>query len=62
MEVKLLDRVRDAIRTRHNSPRTEEAYIHRIRRFIVHHDRRHPREMGAAEERDTLQRSSTVGD
>jgi integron integrase len=49
MEVKLLDRVRDAIRTRHYSPRTEEAYIHWIRRFIVHHDRRHPREMGAAE-------------
>ena len=49
MEVKLLDRVRDAIRTRHDSPWTEEAYVHWIRRFIVDHDRRHPREMGEAE-------------
>ncbi len=49
MEVKLLDRVREAIRTRHYSPRTEEAYIHWIRRFIVFHEKRHPREMGAPE-------------
>ena len=49
MEVKLLDRAREAIRMRHYSRRTEEAYIHWIRRFIVHHGRRHPREMGEAE-------------
>ena len=49
MEVKLLDRVREAIRTRHYSPRTEEAYVHWIRRFIVFHEKRHPREMGAPE-------------
>jgi len=41
--------VRHAIRARHLSPRTEEAYVHWIRRFIVHHGKRHPREMGAAE-------------
>ena len=46
---KLLDRVRDVIRARHLSPRTEEAYVYWIRRFIVHHAKRHPREMGAAE-------------
>jgi integron integrase len=41
--------VRQAIRARHLSPRTEEAYVHWIRRFIVHHGKRHPRELGAAE-------------
>jgi len=49
MEVKLLDRVRDAVRTRHYSRRTEDAYVHWIRRFIVYHGRRHPNEMGEAE-------------
>jgi integron integrase len=46
---KLLDRVRDAIRTRHYSRRTEEAYVGWIRRFIRFHNCRHPREMGEAE-------------
>jgi len=46
---KLLDQVRDAIRTRHMSPRTEEAYVHWIRRFIFFHHKRHPAEMGPAE-------------
>jgi integron integrase len=45
-EPKLLDLVRDAIRTRHYSRRTEEAYVAWIRRFIVFHGRRHPRELG----------------
>jgi integrase len=39
---KLLDRVRAAIRTRHYSRRTEEAYVHWIRRFIFYHGVRHP--------------------
>jgi hypothetical protein len=34
---KLLDRVRYAIRTRHYSPRTEQAYVHWIRRYIFFH-------------------------
>jgi len=46
---KLLDRVREAIRVRHYSRRTEEAYVGWIRRFIVFHGKRHPRELGAAE-------------
>jgi integron integrase len=46
---KLLNRVREAIRVRHYSHRTEEAYVAWIRRFIVFHGRRHPSEMGAAE-------------
>ncbi len=46
---KLLDRVRDAIRTRHYSRRTEEAYVHWIRRYIVFHNKTHPSELGAAD-------------
>jgi len=41
--------VRDAIRTRHYSRRTEEAYLAWIRRYILFHGKRHPAEMGAAE-------------
>ena len=48
MEVKLLDQVRAAIRMRHYSRRTEEAYVSWIRRFIVFHGKRHPRELGEA--------------
>ena len=46
---RLLDQVRAAIRSRHYSRRTEDAYVHWIRHFIVFHGRRHPRELGAAE-------------
>jgi hypothetical protein len=52
MEVRqprLLDQVRDVIRLKHYSIRTEHSYLHWIRRFIVFHGKRHPREMGAAE-------------
>jgi integron integrase len=41
--------VRQAIRVRHYSSRTEDAYIHWIRRFIVFNGTRHPRELGATE-------------
>jgi integron integrase len=46
---RLLDRVRAAIRTRQYSYRTEQAYVHWIRRFILFHGRRHPRDMGKRE-------------
>lgn len=46
---KLLDQVRDAVRTRHYSRRTEEAYAAWIRRYIVFHRKTHPAQMGAAE-------------
>jgi integron integrase len=46
---KLLDRVRNAMRTRHYASRTEEAYVLWIRRFIVFHDKRHPSSMGGDE-------------
>ncbi len=46
---KLLDLLRTAIRVRHYSPRTEEAYVHWVRRFILFHGRRHPRELGTTD-------------
>lgn len=46
---KLLDQVSEAIRRKHYSPRTEETYVHRIKRFVLFHDKRRPAEMGAAE-------------
>jgi integron integrase len=46
---RLLDRVRQALRLRHLSPRTESAYVAWIRRFIFFHAKRHPDEMGAFE-------------
>ncbi len=46
---KLLDQVRDVIRRKHFSIRTEEAYTNWIRRFILFHGKRHPRDMAEAE-------------
>lgn len=46
---RLPDAVRARIRAKHYSLRTEQAYLHWIRGFIYFHDKRHPREMGAAE-------------
>jgi integron integrase len=46
---RLFDRVREAIRTRHYSRRTEKTYIAWIRRYIFFHGKRHPAEMGDAE-------------
>ncbi len=46
---RLLDRVREALRARHMSRRTEESYVAWIRRYIFFHGKRHPAEMGAPE-------------
>ncbi len=46
---KLLDQVRDKIRLKHYSIRTEQAYTDWIKRFILHFGKRHPRDMGATE-------------
>jgi Phage integrase, N-terminal SAM-like domain len=42
---KLLDRVREAIRARHYSRRTEDVYVHWIRRYIVFHNKTHQSNM-----------------
>lgn len=46
---RLMDQVRQACRLRHFSHRTEDAYCHWIRRFIVFHQTRHPAQLGASE-------------
>lgn len=43
---KLLDQIRQACRLRHFSRRTEETYVNWARRFILHHGKRHPSELG----------------
>jgi integron integrase len=43
---RLMDRIRDALRVRRYSPRTEKAYCGWIRRYILFHSRRHPRDLG----------------
>jgi integrase len=46
---RLLDVVREALRVRHYSRRTERAYVGWIRRYVLFHGKRHPAEMGAQE-------------
>ena len=46
---RLLVLVREAIRRRHYSRRTAQAYVHWVKRFVYFHGKRHPREMGEAE-------------
>ncbi|HQR03962.1 MAG TPA: integron integrase [Rhodocyclaceae bacterium] len=57
----MLDEVRAAIRLRHYSIRTETAYVGWIRRFILFHGKRHPREMGAEEVTAFLSHLATEG-
>ena len=46
---KLLDRVRETIRLKHYSFRTEKSYVAWIRRYILFLNKRHPKEMGTPE-------------
>ena len=46
---KLLDQVREVIRMKHYSLRTEQSYVSWIKRYVFFHDKRHPAEMGEAE-------------
>lgn len=47
---RLMDRVREAVRTRHYSPRTEAAYVAWVKRYtFFFHGERHPNEMGTAD-------------
>jgi integron integrase len=46
---KLLDQMREALRTQHYSIRTEKAYVEWARRFILFHHKRHPKDMGSDE-------------
>jgi len=46
---KLLEQVRGKIRLKHYSIRTEQAYVDWIKRYILHFDKQHPKDLGAAE-------------
>jgi len=46
---RLLDQVRDHLRLKHYSLRTEQAYVGWIKRYIIFHGKRHPAEMGKPE-------------
>jgi integron integrase len=58
---KLLDQVRDRIRVKHYSIRTETQYVQWIKRFIIFHDKRHPKDMGAPEVEAFLTHLAVVG-
>jgi integron integrase len=60
-KVKLLDRVREAIRFKHYSLRTERTYIDWIKRFIIYHSKRHPETIGADEVRRFLNNLASEG-
>lgn len=47
--MKLLDQVRQKIRIKHYSYRTEQTYVHWIKRFIIFHNKRHPKDLGEKE-------------
>lgn len=46
---KLLDQLRDRIRLKHYSRRTEDVYLDWAKRYILYHNKRHPQEMGKKE-------------
>jgi integrase len=52
---RLLDQVRAAIRTKHYSPRTEEAYVYWVRQFILFHNKQHPLQLHEPEIASFLQ-------
>jgi len=57
---RLLDQVRDAIRLKHYAHSTEQTYIHWIKRYIFFHNKRHPKDMGAAEVESFLSHLATT--
>jgi len=46
---RLLDQMREALRSRHYSPRTEQSYCHWVKRFVLFHRLRHPSELAEPE-------------
>lgn len=58
---KLLDQVRNKIRVKHYSIRTETQYLQWIKRFIFFHGKRHPRDLGPAEVEAFLSHLATEG-
>ena len=59
--LRLLDRVRAELRSRHYSPRTEKTYVAWIRRFILFHSKRHPETMSGTDVGDFLSHLANQG-
>ena len=59
---KLLDEVRARIRRLNYSIRTEDTYVDWVRRFVLFHSKRHPRDMGATEIEAFLTHLAVVGE
>ena len=51
---KLLDQVRDAVRVKHYAYRTEQSYVDWVKRFILFHNKAHPKDMGEKEIQEFL--------
>ncbi|MEO8162062.1 MAG: integron integrase [Arenimonas sp.] len=60
-EPRLLPSVRDKCRVKHFSPRTERAYVGWVKRFILFHEKRHPRTMGGPDVEQFLTHLAVVG-
>lgn len=58
---RLLDQLRERIRVKHYSIRTENTYVHWVRRFILFHHKKHPADMGAPEVEAFLTHLAVVG-
>lgn len=58
---KLLEKYRERLRVKHYSLRTEDAYLHWVRRYIYFHGKRHPQEMGGSEVEAFLSHLATEG-
>lgn len=58
---KLLDQVLARIRVKHYSRRTEQAYLSWIKRYILHHGKRHPRDLGAVDVESFLSHLAIAG-
>jgi integron integrase len=58
---KLLDKVRDKLRVKHYSIRTEQTYVHWIKRYIFFHGKRHPKELGARDIESFLTHLAVAG-
>jgi len=56
---KLMEQVSDALRTKHYSYRTEQTYIDWIKRYIIFHNKRHPKDMGETEIRAFISHLAT---
>ena len=58
--LRLLDQVRARIRVKHYALRTEKVYVDWVKRFVLFHDKRHPRELGPAQIEAFLSHLATV--